>query len=308
MFTAIGVAEEIIPIIQMSDKPVVVALMGHDLILEAREAFRASRIPTYSFPETAASALAALAQRARILAQEEEWAKPAGIDAEKARQLIESAGPGWLPPHLIDDLLHAYSIPTPPMALAQTGPEAAAIAAEIGFPVVLKLVSPDIVHKSDAGGIALNLVDPDSLKLTFGEMIARTREACPEAEISGVLVQRMVNGGQEVIAGVSRDPQFGPLVMFGSGGVEVEGLQDVAFELAPLTRAAAQRLLQETWAGKKLAGFRHLPAVDEAAVCDILIRLGKMAADLPQLAEIEINPLLVLSAGAAAVDVRARIA
>jgi acetyltransferase len=139
-------------------------------------------------------------------------------------------------------------------------------------------------------------------------MILRAQEAHPQAELAGAQVQRMVSGGQEVIAGVTRDAQFGPLVMFGSGGVEVEGLQDVAFELAPLTRSAARRLLQETWAGKKLAGYRDIPAADETAVLELLIRLGQMAHDLPQLAELEINPLLVLDEGVTAVDARARLA
>jgi len=249
--------------------------------------------------------LAALAQRARIVDQEEELVRAVGVDREGARELLAAAEPGWLGPELMDDLLRAYGIAAPAMAVARSGAQAAEMASKMGFPVALKIVSPDIVHKSDAGGIALNLVNGAMVERAFAEMMARTHEIYPEAKISGVQVQRMVSGGQEVIAGVSRDAQFGPLVMFGSGGIEVEGLQDVAFELAPLTGGAARRLLEETWAGKKLAGFRHLAAVDEAAVVDILIRLGQMAIDLPRLAEIEINPLLVLAGGATAVDVRA---
>ena len=308
MFSAMGVAKAIIPIIQAADKPTVVALMGHDLIREARDAFRGAHIPTYPFPETAASALATLVQRRCILAQEDKAVAPAGIGVEKARELLATAEPGWLGPQIIDDLLDLYGIPTPPMALAQTAAEAVRSAAEIGFPAALKIVSHDILHKSDAGGIILNLANEEMVEQAFKTMMVHAGEVYPEAAISGVQVQRMIHGGQEVIAGVSRDPQFGPLVMFGSGGVEVEGLQDVAFELAPLSQSAAKQLLQETWAGEKLAGFRHLSAVDEAAVVDILIRLGQMAVDLPQLAEIEINPLLVLPAGATAVDVRVRLA
>jgi acetyltransferase len=309
MDTAIGVAHQITPIIQAARKPVVVALMGHGLIQEARDAFCAAHIPTYPFPETGSSALAALARRARILVQPEE--QPVvyeDIDEARASELLAAAESGWLSQVMINSLLHAYRIPTPTMALARTAAEAGAMASEIGFPVALKIVSPDILHKSDVGGIALNLAGAEAVECAFTEIIARVRQADPEAKIAGVQLQRMVIGGQEVIAGVSRDPQFGPLIMFGSGGIEVEGLQDVAFEMAPLTRGAARRLLQETWAGKKLAGFRHLPAVDETALLDILIRLGQMAADLPQLAEIEINPLLVLADGATAIDIRARIA
>ena len=307
--TAIGVARQIIPVIEAATKPVVVALMGHGLIQEAQDAFRAVNIPTYPFPETGSSALAALGRRAHILAQPEE--RPVvykEIDVARASELLATAEPGWLSQELLKELLLAYGIPMPAMALARTATEAGVMAAKIGFPVALKIVSPDIVHKSDVGGIALSLADATAVERACAQMMARAREAHPEAELAGAQVQRMVPGGQEMIAGVTRDPQFGPLVMFGSGGVEVEGLQDVAFELAPLTRGAAQRLLQETWAGKKLAGFRHIATADETAVLDILIRLGQMAHDLPQLAEIEINPLLALDKGATAVDVRARLA
>jgi acetyltransferase len=308
MDSAIGVTRQITPIIQAASKPVIVALMGHGLIQEARDAFRAARIPTYPFPETGSSALAALAQRARILAQPEE--QPVvyqDIDVARARELLAAAEPGWLSQEIINSLLHAYGIPTPAMALAQTAVEAGAMASEMGFPVVLKIVSPNIVHKSDVGGIALNLAGAAAVEGAFVEMVTRAHESDPQAEVAGVQVQRMVTGGQEVIAGVTRDPQFGPLIMFGSGGVEVEGLQDVAFDLAPLTRSAVRRLLQETWAGKKLAGYRNIRAVDVTGTVDILTRLGQMAADLPQLAEIEINPLFVLAGGATAVDVRARL-
>jgi acetyltransferase len=307
MDSAIGVARQIIPLIQAASKPVVVALMGHDLIQEAQDAFRAARIPTYPFPETGASALAALAQRARILMQEEQPLLTTSIDVARARALLATAEPGWLSPQQINTLLHIYGISAPAMALARTAVEAGAMASEIGFPVALKIISPNIVHKSDVGGIALNLAGAAAVKCAFTEMVTRAREADPQVKVAGAQVQRMITGGQEVIAGVTRDPQFGPLIMFGSGGVEVEGLQDVAFDLAPLTRAAALRLLQETWVGKKLAGYRNIPAVDETGTVDILIRLGQMAVDLPQLAEIEINPLLVVAGGATAVDVRARL-
>ena len=308
MDSAIGVARQIIPLIEAASKPVVVALMGHSLIQEAQDAFRASNIPTYPFPETGASALAALARRARIVAQpEEQPVMYSDIDVARASELLATAEAGWLSPELIKELLHVYGIPMPAMALARTAREAGVLASEIGFPVALKIVSPDIVHKSDVGGIVLSLADAAAVERAFAQMVARMREGHPQAEVAGAQVQRMIPSGQEVIAGVTRDPQFGPLVMFGSGGVEVEGLQDVAFELAPLTHGAARRLLQETWAGKKLAGYRDIPAADETAVLELLIRLGQMAHDRPQLAELEINPLLVLDEGVTAVDVRARL-
>ncbi len=157
MDTAVGVAQAISPIIAGAAKPVVVALMGHGLIQEARHVFHAAKIPTYPFPETAASALAALVQRGRILAAEEDVLVPAGIDQERAQEVLATAEAGWLAPEMIEGLLQAYGIPTLPMGLAGTAVEAGIVAGKIGFPVALKIDSPDIVHKSDMGGIALNL-------------------------------------------------------------------------------------------------------------------------------------------------------
>jgi acetyltransferase len=194
------------------------------------------------------------------------------------------------------------------MKLAHNTDEAVELARQVGFPVALKVASPDIPHKSNAGGVLLNLRDAEAVAQGFRTVTENARNARPEAEILGVHVQRMVLRGQEVIVGAVQDPQFGPLAMFGSGGVEVEGLKDVAFALAPVTREEAAHMLESTWAGRRLRGFRHIPPADRDAVIDIVIRLAQLAADFPQLTEIEINPLRVLPEGhgAFAVDVRAR--
>ena len=163
--------------------------------------------------------------------------------------------------------------------------------------MALKVASPDIPHKSDVNGVLLNLPDEQAVGQGYEQIIANARQARPQAEILGVHVQRMLPAGQDVILGALQDAQFGPLVMFGSGGVEVEGLKDVAFALAPLTNADADYLLQSTWAGRKLDGFRNLPPADREAVREALFRLGQLAADFPRLAEIEINPLRVLPQG-----------
>jgi acyl-CoA synthetase (NDP forming) len=211
---------------------------------------------------------------------------------------------------VVNGLLRAYGIPTAEPRLAANPAEAAALAGQAGYPVALKVASADIAHKSDVGGVLLDLADAAAVQAAFTRVTANARAARPEAVIEGAFVQRMLPPGQEVIAGVVRDPQFGPLVMFGSGGVEVEGLKDVAFGLAPLTASEIDHMLADTWAGRKLAGFRSLPPADRTAVRDILTRLAQLAVDCPQIAEIEINPLRVLPAGqgAVAVDVRARIA
>ena len=318
MHTTAGVARAMIPIIYAADKPVVVALMGERLIQEAVEHFRAAHVPEYRFPERAAGALAILAQRAEYLQREDaEPQAPAGIDKPRVRQILQERAPSLgkdggmtLDAGTLQQICAAYGIRTPKTTLARTAQEAMQAAQRIGFPVAMKIESPDIAHKSDAGGVALQLPDATAVAACFDSLLAAARAARPQARIDGVQVQEMVTGGQEVIAGVVRDPQFGPLLMFGSGGVEVEGLHDVAFALAPVPACEAQEMLESTWAGRKLGGYRNIEPADRDAVRDVLARLGRLALDFPELLEIEINPLRVLAPGlgARALDVRARVA
>ncbi len=193
--------------------------------------------------------------------------------------------------------------------LAKSAKQAVTIAEELDYPVAMKIASAEISHKSDVGGVALNLDSPAAVLVAFENMLARVKQARPDAVIEGVTLQHMLPPGQEVIVGVVRDPQFGPLVMFGSGGVEVEGLKDVAFALTPLSRHEAEEMLDSTWAGRKLAGYRNIAAADREAVVDALLRLARLAEALPQISEIEINPLRALSPGkgAWAVDVRVKV-
>jgi acetate---CoA ligase (ADP-forming) len=311
MFSAGGVAKAIIPVIQAADKPVVVTLMGDRLVQEGVEFLRAARIPEYRFPEPAASALAVLARRAEYLACPEETPFTfAEVNTPRARAILGGCRPGeFLSQEATLGLMEAYGIRTLQMRLAATPNEAVKLAVQEGFPVALKVASPDIPHKSDVGGVLLDLADPSAVAQGFDQVIQAARQARPNARIDGVHVQRMLPTGQDVIAGVISDTQFGPVAMFGSGGVEVEGLHDVAFALAPLYPHDANRLLEQTWAGRKLAGYRNLPPADRSAACEALARLAQLAADFPELAEIEINPLRVLAEGqgAFALDVRARL-
>ena len=310
-FTAGGTVKMMIPVIQVQEKPVVVVLMGERLIQEGVALCRAARIPDYRFPEEAANVLGALYQRTRALARlVQPAAAVSGVDLHAARARTATPAPGgWLAPDQTQAMLADYGIQTLPLRLATTADEAAAIARELGFPLVMKVASADIPHKSDMGGVLLDLRDEAAVRQGFQTILERARAAQPKAQIDGVHLQRMLGAGQEVIVGVVRDPQFGPLVMFGSGGVEVEGLKDVAFALAPLSVDDAQEMLRSTWAGRKLAGFRHLPPADESAAVDTLIRLAQLAHDNPRVAEIEINPLRVMpqGQGAFAIDARARI-
>ena len=321
MHTAGGVAKAVIPVIFSSEKPVVIALMGERLIQEAVEHFRAARVPEYRFPERAAAALSILAKRAEYLAHimDQESSPPEMPLNVKTKDVITILNEfnqtfandkhEYLPNDVTCRVLNAYGISTLPLTLATTPEEASELAKQAGFPVVLKLASPEISHKSDVGGVLLNLNNASQVKRGFEIITQNVRKKKPKAKIQGIRVQRMLPEGQEVIIGVIQDPQFGPLVMFGSGGVEVEGLKDVEFALAPLSRKEASRLIEDTWAGKKLRGYRNIPAADRESVLDALLRVSQLAIDFPTIAEIEINPMRVLSngQGAFAVDVRARL-
>jgi acetate---CoA ligase (ADP-forming) len=310
MHTAGAVAKAMIPVIHNAEKPVVVALMGERLIQEAVEHFRAARVPEYRFPERAASALAVLAQRtARLANAGEVEVTYENIDVRRAHAVLSEIEPGaWLPTETCLALLEVYGIKILTASLARSPEEAMQLAEAAGYPVVLKVASPDLPHKSDAGGVLLGVADGPAVLSGYETILANVATARPEAQIDGIHVQKMLAGGQEVILGAVQDVHFGALVMFGSGGVEVEGLKDISFALGPLTTSDAEALLEGTWAGRKLRGYRNLPAADRPAVLDALFRLAQLAADLPELDEIEINPLRVMPSGqgAYALDVRAR--
>ncbi len=311
MHSAGGVAKAMLPIIYATGKPVVVALMGEKMIQEAVEHFRAAKVPEYRFPERAAAALAILSRRAEYLQTAQSVPqRPSPTATHKAQQILaddDTKSGAFLPTAVCQNLLTAYGIPVPGSGLATTADEAVTIARQVSLPVALKIASADVPHKSDVGGVVLDVGEETAVAAAFTKIMMDVKTAVPQAKLDGVLIQPMIPDGQEVIVGVVRDPQFGPVLMFGSGGVEVEGLKDVAFALAPLTFAEAKSLLANTWAGRKLAGYRNVVAGDETAVLNTILRLGQLAADCPQLAEIEINPLRVLPTSALSLDVRARL-
>jgi acetyltransferase len=285
------IADALIPLIQNSPKPVLVAQMGAQLTARAHEHFVKAGIPVYPFPERAASALGVLSRRAEFLSKtQDEYKKNFRVTSDSCLTA--------------DELVAAYGLAISPSKLAASPVDAARLAAAMTFPLVAKIASPDILHKSDINGVLLNLNSVKEVVNGYATLMERARCARPEAQLDGITIQSQIASGQEVIIGALRDPQFGVLMMFGSGGVEAEGLKDVAFALAPLNQVEAEEMLQKTWAGKKLAGFRNIPAVDRSAVIEALIRLSWLAIDHPEISEIEINPLRALSQGAVALDIR----
>lgn len=296
MFTAESVADTLIPILTRSPKPAVVALLGSELTAAAFARFQDASIATYPFPERAASALAVLTRRASYLA-----AMPAaGVPGERPFH-VET--PGCASPTA---LLSAYGIRTVPVSLATSRDEAAVRAEAIGFPIVMKIASPDITHKSDAGGVILDIQDASQALGAYTKLLKAVANTEPGASVEGVYLQQQIPPGQDVIMGAIRDPHFGPLIMFGAGGIEVEGLKDVAFALPPVTEGEADDLISRTWAGRRLDGFRNIPPADRTAARDALIRLSWLVVEHPEITEIEINPLRVLQHGALALDVRAQ--
>jgi acetyltransferase len=261
----------------------------------------------FRFAETAASALGALWRRAQYLQQpvvaESRIGFPAGL-----REWVRSLPDGWLDASAVTELFNRAGLPILQTVRAGSADTAAKAAEGLGYPVVMKIDSPDILHKSDVGGVLLDLRNGEAVRHGYETVMQRARAARPEARLEGVLLQQMAGQGQEVIAGMVRDPQFGAMMMFGLGGTEVEGLKDVAFELAPLTATEADGMLAHTWAGRKLDGFRNIPAADRQAVLAVLMQLSQLAEQVPELTEVEINPLRVLApgSGALAIDVRVR--
>jgi acetyl coenzyme A synthetase (ADP forming)-like protein len=298
-FLPASLAEVIGEVAAAHNKPVLASVMGLASVDQALAILHERRVPNFSFPERAAGALAAMVARRRWLETPiEEPHEPAGIDRDVARPALAA---GDFPAALA-----AYGIPVAETRRAARAGDAARAAEEIGYPVVLKLLSPSISHKSDVDGVALGLGDGAAVESAFERILDRARSAFPEAKIEGVLVQKMVTGGREVLVGMRRDSQFGPVVVVGTGGTEVELLRDVSLGIAPLSPCEAERMLDATRAGTRLRGWRGYPPGDRSAVLDVMMRLSWLACDFPEIAEIEINPLFVFQEGGGtlAVDVR----
>ncbi|ABM81166.1 acetate--CoA ligase family protein [Hyperthermus butylicus] len=191
----------------------------------------------------------------------------------------------------------AYGLPVPRYGLARDPDEAARLSREIGFPVVLKIVSPDITHKSDVGGVILDIRSEDDARKAFTQIIENVKKHAPEARIAGVLIQEMVPSDLEVIVGATRDQIFGPLLMFGLGGIFVEVLKDVSFRLAPVTPIDAEEMIKEIKAYRILEGYRGKPPRDIEALKDIIVKTSKLMLENPEIQDIDLNPIMVFEKG-----------
>jgi acetyltransferase len=292
------------------DKPVLTCFMGEVRVRAGIDILTRHGIPNYPFPERAARALRAMADYRAIRARPApEFTTFKVHKAAVRRQLDQARRAGRL---AIGDaearqVLQAYGLNIPKSELAENADQAVEFAGRMGYPVVLKIASPDILHKTDVGGVKVNLRSAADVRDAFDLIMYRAQRYVPEARLWGCLVQQMVPaGGTEVLVGMNRDPQFGPLVTFGLGGIYVETLKDVTFRLAPFTAKEAEAMLGEIRAHALLDGVRGQPPADKAAIIDALLRVGQLVQDFPEIVELDINPLMVYpqGQGAIAIDMR----
>ncbi len=202
------------------------------------------------------------------------------------------------------DLLKEAGIPVVEAKLARTKTQAVSLSREIGFPVVLKIVSPDVIHKSDSGGVKLGLNNATQVSKAYSEIMASVKQHHPDARIHGVSVQKMVRPGIEVIIGMTKDAQFGPVLMFGLGGILVEVLKDVAFRIVPLTRRDAREMIREIKGYPLLQGYRGQEPADTAFLEELLLKVSDFVEQTPQIKELDLNPVFAYRNGAVAVDAR----
>lgn len=265
-------------------------------------------VPSYPFPEQAAQALAAACTYAQWRERPEGVVPDlAGVDAARAREIVSDAlrrNPegGWVEAAQAIELLAAYGIPVARTVHADTVEDAVRAAAEVGYPVALKAGSPELVHKSDVGGVRVGITSEGELRTAHAEMAAALGEA-----LGGVIVQHQVAAGVETIVGVVQDPSFGPLVMFGTGGTAVELLKDRAFSIVPLTDADAAELVRSPRGAPLLFGYRGAPKADVAALENLLLRVGRLVDEVAEIAEMDLNPVIAGPTGATAVDVKLRL-
>ena len=304
-----SIARGICKLHKTATKPIACSFMGAADVGSGIALLQAAHIPHYILPEWACEAMADV-QRVR------QWREqpigpiaPLPVDRAAAEAIVDEAPEGYLTEDQSLAVLEAYGLPVPKYKLCTTADQAVAFASEVGYPVVLRAVSPQIIHKSEVKGVALNLRTPEDVRRAYDKMHDQIAKIMPEAEISGLLVRPMIPDGYEVILGGKRDPSFGPTVMFGLGGIYVELFKDVTFGLAPLDRNNAARMVNQVKAYRVLEGARGGACADIEGIQECLVRVGQLIGDFDRISELDINPLIAGPAtlGNAVADVRIRL-
>ncbi len=282
------------------EKTMLAVFMGGEQVEGASKHLKENGIPCFDFPEKAIKTADAVYRYQRYLKLPAEKPSDYKVDKKKVDAIFKAVREDnrkvLLPPEAAD-VARAFGIPAPPCVLAEKADDAVKHAESMGYPVVMKIVSPDILHKTDIGGVVLNVTTPEMVRKAFAEIMEKSRKAHPEAKIYGVSVDKMVPRGREMIIGMSRDPQFGPMVMFGLGGIYVNFLKDVAFRIAPMTPRDAEGIVKDTKSYTLLKGIRGEPPADIKALQETILRTSQLVTVYPEIAEMDINPILVYKEG-----------
>jgi len=303
-------ANVIADVVQGHDKPVLPCFMGQHTTQVGIEILRDRKIPNYHYPERAVNAMRAMVGRWRWLERPPREIEKFDVrrdQVEGALARVRADGRLTVGDAEARQIMEAYGITIPEAQLAHDPDEAVEIAQRIGYPVVMKIASPDILHKTDIGGVKLNLMGDSDVRDTFDLLMYRASRYMPQADIWGALVQRMVPQGKEVIIGINRDPQFGPLLLLGLGGIYVEVLKDVSFRIAPITRWEAEEMITELRSYPLLRGLRGEKPSDLEAIADCMLRVSQLAVDFPEIVELDVNPLIVHEEGKGAVAIDMRL-
>ncbi|HHT9113012.1 MAG TPA: acetate--CoA ligase alpha subunit [Candidatus Wunengus sp. YC65] len=303
-------AEVITEISNRTDKPIVTSFMGGKRIENSLKIMCQRKVPNYSFPERAVTAIEAMYKYTLWQKRPATKAKIFDVQKENVASFLEKmkqTGRQHLNEEEARQVISAYGFRIPKSILAATEPAAVKAAEEIGYPVVIKISSPDILHKSDFGGVRVGIKNETEVRNCFCEITQKARRLMPDADIKGVLVQQMITGGKEVILGMSRDSQFGPLLMFGLGGIYIEILKDVSFRIAPIGLNEAEEMILEIRSFPLLKGARGERPVDINTVVDNILRLSQLVTDFPEIIEMDINPLIVFPEGGGTMALDARI-
>jgi acetyltransferase len=292
------------------DKPIFAVFMGGELVKEGREVLRNGQIPDYPSPERAIAALKAMHEYATWKSRPPRVVMRFPVNRRRVERIIarhQRIGQLQVGEVKAKEILRAYDFEVPAGQLASNLDQAIEVAGMVGYPVAMKISSPDIVHKSDIGGVKLNLSNAEQVRDAYELMMLRIGQKMPDARLDGVYVEKMAPRGREVILGMTRDPQFGPMLMFGLGGIFVEVMKDVTFHLAPITAEEAMQMLMGTKSYALLEGARGQSAVDMAAIAGGLQRISQLVTDFPQILEMDINPFMVGQTGTPSFAADARI-
>ena len=303
---------EIVPrVVEGIDKPVLCSFMGIVDVSEGVQYLENHGIPNYAFPEAAVRAMGSMVRFGSLLALDKREVRRMAADRETAAQIIkkklEDNEKYYMSEREANEILQCYGFPVIKSQLLQDLKKVDEVFEEFGPPVAMKICSPDIVHKFDAGGVILKIKTLEDARRAFEKIIDNAIKFDPSAKIEGVLMERMARGGVEVILGASKDPTFGPVCMFGLGGTFVEAMKDVTFRLAPMWEISAEIMIRSIKAYNILKGVRGIPPSDIAAIKDCILRLSQMVSDHPEIAELDINPLIVYPEGEGCVVADSRI-